>query len=327
MTEDIKAKLVSIVDRIREVNLTQDQDFIPLSDTIYKRLLSDIAESEDRLFYYLRILHEAHFLFRIHIIEADERLKVYGLDGFVVAEESVVQIVRDKSSMLLETIYEGEFRKKRSSSTIIHELILKIQQYRGTPMGKALNAVVMIQQFQQLMKEKPNEYQNDWRNTKLDELTRGMSKGVVQGKTEGESVDLGESEDDFGEGEVRDEPLEAEPSIVGRRAVDTESYLELEKMDLSGAWGGAVEKFGVNFLLRVHLRKHEFALLRKLIKQKRIAREKDLRFIRDTLRTLETRAEEEPGLMADLHEMKELRRMAQLRLNQIFIMKRDMGLD
>ena len=93
-------------------------------------------------------------------------------------------------------------------------------------------------------------------------------------------------------------------------------------MNLSGGWGVAVERYGVQFLIRIHLRKYEFDTLRSLIRGGRIAREEDLRFLRDSLRKMQGRLDADPTLKLFLKAMAEVRRLAQVRLNRIYEVKR-----
>ena len=110
-----------------------------------------------------------------------------------------------------------------------------------------------------------------------------------------------------------------------RRAVDSSELTKLEEMNRSGKWGEAVDRFGVQFLVRVHLRKYEFKQVRQLIRAQRIAREEDLRFVRDTLRTMEQRFDVDPRLIEFRTDMTELRRMAQMRLNKIVMLKKELS--
>ncbi|GIX43157.1 MAG: hypothetical protein KatS3mg129_2890 [Leptospiraceae bacterium] len=93
-------------------------------------------------------------------------------------------------------------------------------------------------------------------------------------------------------------------------------------MNLSGNWGKAVEKFGVQFLIRVHLRKFEFDILKKLLLQKRIAKEEDLIFLRDSLRKMEERSLFDKELKKYLNDIKELKRIAQIKINQFHLIRK-----
>ena len=100
------------------------------------------------------------------------------------------------------------------------------------------------------------------------------------------------------------------------RAADSADDASLRQMNLRGEWGRVVRKYGVQFIVRVHLRKHEFDLVTQLIRERKIAQEPDLRYIRDTVRTMESRATVDPVLKRYLPSIAELRKAAQVRMIQ-----------
>ena len=88
----------------------------------------------------------------------------------------------------------------------------------------------------------------------------------------------------------------------------------------------AVEKFGVEFLLRIHFRKNEFNKIKYLVNTRRVARESDLIFIRDTVRTLQNRAleKQDPDLRLHLTALQNLLASVHVKLQMIALeRKRD----
>lgn len=304
----VSAKILNeMVGRIREKNLFESEDLaevIPRSDTLYRHMFSDICTSEADMFHYLDLLESAHYIFILTIHEPDEAHHLKGTDGYVIADEMLLEAVSDKSNRVLENVYASQKRQMKGSQAIIRELFHEIHSHKNTPLGEAMNLSIMITQFQEIIKETPHEYKDDWKEEKLNQLIRDISS-----KKEG------------GEGHEYEQKTEVDENAT-RRAIDTKEYLEAEKMNLNGVWGKAVERYGVQFLVRIHFRKHEFNEVRKLIKQKRIAREEDLRFIRDTLNIMEKRMEDTPSLKPFSREMAELRRLSQLKMNQIILLRK-----
>lgn len=294
--------LDEITDRIKQRNLNDMDEPIPHSDSMYRNMMSDLMESSKTLRGYLDTLVQAHALLVIKLTESDPRIGMDGVDGFVVAEPGVIHHVKEISDRNLERIYEGQFHKGASASTVIHELFPKISMYKNTPIGQALNVSVMLQQFLQIIAEVGEEYEQDWKQAKIRELLK-----------EDQPEDIYDNANDTG--------FEEAEELAGMRAVDSPKYLELETMDLSGAWGHAYKTYGGKFLLRVHFRRNEFDLVKRLIKQKRIATEDDLKFVRDTLRTMETRKDDSPEIQKHIHEIMDCRRTAQYRINQIRMAK------
>ena len=99
------------------------------------------------------------------------------------------------------------------------------------------------------------------------------------------------------------------------RALDTSEYKRLQEMNLAGKWGVAVSTYGVQFLLRVHLRKYEFHIIRRLLVVRGVAREEDLKYIKTCVETMMNHLGREPGLRNYMEEMQELYNLTLQRLN------------
>lgn len=306
--------LLEIRNRLEELNQKPQEDPIPTSEDIYRLHMSDLVDSRENLMYQLRLLQEAHFIFMIHIVEPDDRLMIPGIYGYVVAKKEILQLLLAEYHRRLEHVYEVQLFKRKAASTIIRELMPEVKQYNNTPLGKILNISIMLDQFIHLIDEKPEEYEEQWKQAKLRQLLPEL-EGVESADMPG--LDDLASDSDLGEDDSK-KPVEK----VVRRAVDTPEYQELARMDLTGSWGKAVEKYGVVFLIRVHLRKMEFETLKRLILRRRITREEDLRYLRDSLRAMEERFSLDRSMAHMIEPVRELKRIAQIRLNRFTILRK-----
>jgi hypothetical protein len=298
--ENLLDTLLRIRDRIKEINNNIYDEAIPTSDIIFRKYLNDLVYSEDMARYYLKLLAESNFIFMIQIVKPDTVLRIPGIDGYVVAELDIIEKLLAVYNQRLVTIYEAEKRKLAGVETIIRELMPKVKELNNTPLGKVLNICIMLEQFTRIINERPDHFQDAYRISKLKQFIP--------------------EEDEFKEPEEEHEKIQQVQER--RRAVDTEEYQQLSKMNLTGNWAKAVEQFGVQFLIRVHLRKYEFDVLKKLLLQKRIAREEDLIFLRDSLRKMEERSLFNPELKKYLNEIKELKRIVQIKINQFYLIRK-----
>jgi hypothetical protein len=298
--ENLLNTLLRIRDRIKEINNNIYDEAIPTSDIIFRKYLNDLVYSEDMASYYLKLLAESNFIFMIQIVKPDTILRIPGIDGYVVAELDIIEKLLAVYNQRLVTIYEAEKRKLAGVETIIRELMPKVKELNNTPLGKVLNICIMLEQFTRIIHERPDHFQDAYRISKLKQFIP--------------------EEDEFKEPE--EEHKKIRQVQERRRAVDTEEYQQLSKMNLTGNWAKAVEQFGVQFLIRVHLRKYEFDVLKKLLLQKRIAREEDLIFLRDSLRKMEERSLFNPELKKYLNEIKELKRIVQIKINQFYLIRK-----
>ena len=298
--ENLLDTLLRIRDRIKEINNNIYDEAIPTSDIIFRKYLNDLVYSEDMASYYLKLLAESNFIFMIQIVKPDTILRIPGIDGYVVAELDIIEKLLAVYNQRLITIYEAEKRKLAGVETIIRELMPKVKELNNTPLGTVLNICIMLEQFTRIIHERPDHFQDAYRISKLKQFIP--------------------EEDEFKEPEEEHEKIQQVQER--RRAVDTEEYQQLSKMNLTGNWAKAVEQFGVQFLIRVHLRKYEFDVLKKLLLQKRIAREEDLIFLRDSLRKMEERSLFNPELKKYLNEIKELKRIVQIKINQFYLIRK-----
>jgi hypothetical protein len=298
--ENLLDTLLRIRDRIKEINNNIYDEAIPTSDIIFRKYLNDLVYSEDMARYYLKLLTESNFIFVIQIVKPDTVLRIPGIDGYVVAELDIIEKLLAVYNQRLITIYEAEKRKLAGVETIIRELMPKVKELNNTPLGTVLNICIMLEQFTRIIHERPDHFQDAYRISKLKQFIP--------------------EEDEFKEPEEEHEKIQQVQER--RRAVDTEEYQQLSKMNLTGNWAKAVEQFGVQFLIRVHLRKYEFDVLKKLLLQKRIAREEDLIFLRDSLRKMEERSLFNPELKKYLNEIKELKRIVQIKINQFYLIRK-----
>ena len=197
------------------------------------------------------------------------------------------------------------------NQTIIRELLPEIKQIATTPLGKTLNIAVMLDQFLRLIDEKPDEYTEYWKEVML------KRQSTAEPATEIESFSGIEIE----ETNIGAEAPHSTQQVI-RRAIDTPEYQELSKMNMTGSWGKAVEKYGVSFLIRIHLRKMELDTLKKLVQRKQIARQEDLKFLRDSLRVMIDRFQLQRQSEDTIAPVRELNRIVQIHLNQFTILQK-----
>lgn len=323
----MKKVMMEIVERIRVENQKNGSERIPTSDDIHKRVLGDIGELPDRLDYYLRVLKDAHYIFSFKIVEADDARKVKALEGYVIAEHGILTTVRENLNRDIESMYEAQFYARKPASTCIKELMSQGRQNNNTPLGKAVNAAVMLHQYDNILVQHAEEYTEAEKIGLLNDFLKVTDvepkKNEVKSAPAASSVPSTDIEDDELAEYKSPQPSGASPvPTAAMRAADSPAAKDFESMDRSGKWGEAVDKFGVQFLCRIHFRKLEFDKVIDLIKKKRIVSEDDLRFVRNTMRVLEERAADDRELSAHKNRILELKRLSQVRLNDIVLSKK-----
>lgn len=305
--------LQEILRRLESLNKEIHESPIPTSDDFRKRYLSDLVNSDDELSFYLKQLEDSHYIFVITIVEPIPSAAVPGTFGYVIAHSEIIQPLLTEYYTRLEHVYQAQIKKTKGAQTIVRELLPEIKQLASTPLGKTLNIAIMLDQFLRLMAEKPDEYTDYWKQVMLKRQSTSIAD---ESSIELQSIAGFEIED------TNIDTQTPQPAKVIRRAIDTPEYQELSKMDLSGSWGKAVEKYGVTFLIRVHLRKMELDILRRLIQRKQIARQEDLKYLRDSLRVMVERFQLERQPESKIAAVRELNRVVQIQLNQFTLLQK-----
>lgn len=311
----IRQILLEIVERIRKTNLDNAENPIPSSDMIHRKLCADIEPNQERMQTFLKLLSEAHYIFIVKIVEPDPRLRIDGIYGYVAAEVQILAKLREVAARKLEGAYAAQMYQRKQASVIVKELLPQARNYNNTPIGNFLNVSVMLQQYEHFLATSFAEFTETWKKGKLSELLLKLDPSTLP---------EAEPDENPAAAELAQATHAEADAAAPLRAVDHAEIARIEEMDRTGRWGDAVDKFGVQFLLRIHFRKYEFEKVRSLIRQKKIAKEEDLKFVRDTVQKMESRVAIDPNLERHQTALVELRRAAQMRISQIFNAKKQL---
>ncbi|MDF3820646.1 hypothetical protein P3G55_12080 [Leptospira sp. 96542] len=282
---------LELAESIRKENL-ESREKIPTSDTHLRIWSSQLARSEEDIRKLLYSLRDSHFIFIVNIVAPDPNLFVYGEEAYIYAEPFILNELKKITEESLEKLYESSNYKRKSAFQITRELFPKIKEFNNTPLGRAINLTVMLEEFNRMLTAQSFEYTDQWRRNKLHEIYR-------------EEINAADELSAFSA------LKESDPN---KRAVDQlKEQAPKEKIDQN--WMRAKENFSTEFLLRVHFRKYEFDVIKKLIQTGKLKDEKDIKYVRDTIQLMETRTDQDNLLKRYSTEMTELRRYAQAKLN------------
>ncbi|MCB1321100.1 MAG: hypothetical protein KDK34_12650 [Leptospiraceae bacterium] len=328
---------LELLERIRKLNESETEDPLPTSEDLYRHHAADFINSEERMRSLLAALAAAHSVFTVHLVEPDEEHDVDGVFGYIVADIGLVRKLESHANRKLESLYEQQFYKRKSAAGICRELLPQARMYNNTPLGRALNLSIMTQQYIHLLTEDAMQYTDSWKIKRLKEelgetdsvsadpddtqaaIADDMDTGVptTAQQTGAPLIDSGlDLDDNPNDNADRFTSMPGEEDH--RRALDESTARPgpTRVDDDRSSWGKAVRKYGVNFLLRMHLRRNEFEKISWLIKTGRITNPGDLRFIRDTAREMETRSQTDMALQPFKNDLIDLRRNAQRKLSQ-----------
>jgi hypothetical protein len=284
-----KVKIATELAELIKTDNVGGKERLPNTETHMKQWCAHFATDEKSIRTILNNLRDAHYIFIINIVLPDPNLYLPSIESYAFADPSILNDLKRYSENRLEKTYESTFYKKKSPFQITRELFPKIKEFNNSAMGKCLNESVMLDEFIRVLTNTPVEFSDQWRASKLRE---------IYSEEEEETPHI--EEELASKARAMDQPIGKE-------------YIENPK----SAWSKITNNFSIEFLLRIHFRKYEFDVVKKLIQKGKIQSESDLKFIRDTLQLMESRTNQDPILKRHTTEMVDLRRLSQTKLNII----------
>lgn len=280
MLPGFKERAARVYEGLREINIAGGRQRIPTTENVQKRL-AYAATSPAELNEMIDLLTEAGYILRI---EVDQTGSSYPVHALIAQDIDVVQDMKAFALHELEILHEYEMHSKKPAEGILREFALRAPAQASVSFRRVLALAKGLTDRAQYMAANRAQFSPSARAERLEQAAQSKSNPAGNG--------------------------------TSVRAVDSPAAAALKQMNLRGEWGRVVRQYGVQFVVRVHLRKHEFDLVTQLIREKQIVQEPDLRYIRDTVRTMESRAVVDPVLKRYLPSIAELRKTAQFRMIQ-----------
>ena len=276
--------LQDIANQIKEEN-ARGRERIPTSESLIKRMMTLHSKSAEDIKFYLEQLKDLHYIFIINIVAPDQALFVQAVDSYVYADQNILNELKHYTEQRLTQVYENTYYKRKSGFQIIRELLPKVKEFNNTQLGRCMNEAIMLDEYIRLIATNAFEYTDSWRKEKLYKLYR--------------------DEESSYETEYEDENSSGYQSTSERRYMDPGN----------SKWSKAVNQFSIRFLIRIHFRKYEFDVVKKLVQTSKISMLDDLVYIRDLLKDLERQLDKDTILKYHLDKIVELRRITQAKIN------------
>jgi hypothetical protein len=274
-----------IANYIKDENL-RGKDRIPTSETIIRKLMTQYSKTSDEIIGYLEQLKDLHFIFIVNVVTPYPELYLQGVNGYIYSDLNILNEVKHFSEQKLISSYEKMNSSKRKTAyQIMKELQPRIKEFNNTEIGKNLNELTMIEEYIKTISTNSFEYTDSWRKEKLLKL--------------------------FKEEDISD--FQEETDASNASTIERQRYADPG----NSKWAKAVNQFSVQFLIRIHFRKYEFDIVKKLIITSKITLLEDLIYIRNTLKELEKQLDKDTILKYHIDKIIELRRIAQGRINNL----------
>jgi predicted component of type VI protein secretion system len=269
---------LDIANYIKNENV-RGKDRIPTSAVLFKKLAQKYSISEEDVKKYITQLKDTHYIFSFFIVHPEPNLYVEALEGFVFAEVSIVNEFRHAAEAKLIQVYESNYYKKKTGFQILKELQSSAKEFNNTALGNVLNEAMALEEFYRAIASNGFEYTDSWRKEKILKLYKEHSS------------------EESNEEQFQQLSRKNDSSLVNSR------------------WTKLTGQFSIEFIVRIHFRKYEFDVVKKLIMQGKITKLKDLTFVRNSLKELETKLDQDIVLKYHLEAIIDLRRLAQAKIN------------
>lgn len=271
---DISQKLLDeLVGEVEKRNRELNAHAVVHSDMLVKFVSSSTGMPKDSVRTAIRILLDCHKLLSIEIVAEDEKRRVERVDGYVVADLPVVRNLNTFFQDLLVKAYETQFHKRMGSAQIKKELFPVIKSLNSTELGQIFNKTVMLGEYERLLEIEWQQYAPEWQEQKLAEtaLRYGFRyKPKVPVKITSEESATEPS------GPVQAEGGAAFSDLRSQRAVDSPDYDSYAQNEEQYPLQRILNIYGIDFFLKVKLRKYQFEYLRKAVDNRQINKKNDL---------------------------------------------------
>ncbi len=282
---------------ILEMNSRENESAVAMSDTFFKEFMSSQGYSEGDIKHAITILAECHKIFVMTIHKENLKQKIKRVEAYVVSEPAVIHKLKMRFQQRLVDVYEKEKHNKISYAHIVREFLSNIALMAGSPIGKLANITIMLNEYDNLIHNHPEEYSEEWKENKLNEVL--------------ESLNTFSKSETVPQPEVPDEIKVVEEVLAGaeRRAVQSPQIGEFEEHSALLSPEKVLRIYGPTFFFRVKLRKYEFLYLAEIIEKGYIKEYRELTELKNMLKTIKENFERDKALNDHFEEIYKLDRV------------------
>jgi hypothetical protein len=279
---NITQKLIEdILLEVEKKNTELNPQSIPHSDSFIKHLLSAIGVSAETARYVLKFLADAHKIFVMEIVADDEKHKIERVEGYIVADRVIVGKLKNYFQDLLCQLYERQFHKHLLIHQVIKELFPIIKSFNNTELGQIANKTIMLMEFERLLEKDVSEYSEEFKEKKMCELA--MHERINYIPKVGAAVSITDFEVPMTEHQFSPAKQSPNDHVNFGRATDSAVYQEFSEKKNKYPLQRIVNIYGIDFFIKVNLRKCQFSYLTQIIEDRQISKKEDLHLLKSMI--------------------------------------------
>jgi len=255
---------------------------IPHSDTLTKQVISSLGMSPENMRCAILLLCDAHRIFSMEIVAQDTNRGIDRVEGYIVANRDIISNLKVYFQDLLSQIYEKQFHKHLLVHQIIKEIFPIIKSFNNTDLGQVTNKTIMLMEYERLIEKDPQDFSDDYIEKKMIEIA--TREKITYTPRNG--VPIVPPQD----------PIQSmTPPSLSRvtnsasmhggfaRAVDSPEYQDFAEKKNKYPIQRILNIYGIDFFIKVSMRKYQFDYLRQLVEDRQITKKEDLNLLKSTV--------------------------------------------
>ncbi len=270
---------------------------IPHSDVLGKFVESNIGLDSNLFKMIISILKDSHKILIMQVTKKDQDREIEGIEGYIDADITTIRNLKALFQRVLSDMYEEEYHKRIHPHMIVRELFPIMDRINRTPLGSIANKTIMLDEYEKLLQKEFNEYTEDWKAKKLDQLLEKNEKSFAAKIKESSTRDKQQKKN-----------LKKSPS---KRAVDSPEAGNLATTSLEKV----LQIYGVEFFLRINLRKYKFDYIAEIIESRKIRGKNDLKLLKKLIQTVKNNTDRDPKLIDYMDKINRLDRLVSRYIN------------
>ncbi len=275
---------------IHRSNQEISRDSIPHTDSLIKDLYATHGIDAIMFQRIIGILKEAHKIFVIEIAKEDKERKIQRIQGYVDADLTTIRRLKAFYQEALIEMYEEETHSRQLYHQIIQQIFPRMNIISSTPLGYIANKAIMLEEFEKLIQAQYREYTEDWKIRKLREVLEREDTIRPASSAQGAEKESAAQED------------------KKRRAVDSDRYEEFAKASSKESVNHVLGIFGVEFFLRVNLRKNNFNYISEMVENRTIDTKNDLYMLQNMVKKVKSNMKNDASLVDYMEDIYRLER-------------------
>ncbi|AOP35033.1 hypothetical protein A0128_14965 [Leptospira tipperaryensis] len=284
--EDITLAQI-ILDKIKKEN---ENHQLPTNTDLFYHFRSTLNLSEKKISKILNFLKDSNCIFVLNLKKQNPNFSVPGLDAYVVSDSFLIDVLFSKYQKNLELQYNAMYHKSLGYQQILAKVLDEIATIQNQTVLELFSFCIVLEDIKKLMKADPERYVESNRLSTLKDMIRDAEIPLSFNPERNHSTV---------------EPVSISTIFEPEMNAEETSALD-SKPKAKSKWELMAELYSVPFLLRIHFRKKEYAIIQQLLLSSKIKTPDDLKMVAVNCSNLLSKSSLESKLRLELNNLRNL---------------------